>query len=194
MSKKLYHLKNNVLQVGKNFMKGTIFMASLVALLTGCASVKVQEYKNESPKLILEDYLNGDLEAHGFFQDRSGLIVKRFKVMMKGTWTGDTGILDESFEYSDGTKSKRIWKLKKVGEGKYTGTAGDVIGEASGEVSGNAFRWNYTLELPVGKSKYHVQFDDWMYLMESEVMLNKSRMTKFGVYMGEVTLVFLKRK
>lgn len=175
-------------------MRKYIFMASVIALLTGCSSVQVQDYKNEKPKLILEDYLNGNLEAHGFFQDRSGLIVKRFTVLMKAEWQGNTGTLDESFEYSDGTKSKRVWTIKKLSDGKYVGTAGDVIGEANGETSGNAFRWNYTLDLPVGSSSYHVQFDDWMYLMNDEVMLNKSKMTKLGFYLGEVTLVFLKRK
>lgn len=174
-------------------MKGLIIMSAM-AYLTGCSSVQVEEYKNENPKLVLENYLNGDIEAHGFFQDRSGKIVKRFKVLMKATWTGDTGVLDESFEYSDGTKSKRVWTLKKGAAGKYTGTAGDVVGTAQGETAGNAFRWNYTLDLPVGEKTYHVQFDDWMYLMNEEVMLNKSKMTKFGIYLGEVTLVFLKRK
>lgn len=169
-------------------------MMSAIGLLTGCSSTQVQDYKSEKPVLVLEDYLNGPLEAHGFFQDRSGLIVKRFKVIMKGTWVGNTGTLDEDFEYSDGSKSKRVWTIKKEGDGKYSGTASDVVGVASGEAAGNAFRWKYTMDLPVGEKTYHVQFDDWMYLMDDGIMLNKSKMSKFGIYLGEVTLVFFKRK
>ncbi len=169
-------------------------MASTLALLTGCSSVQVQEYKNEKPTLVLENYLDGKLEAHGFFQDRSGKIVKRFKVLMKAHWNGDTGTLDEDFQYSDGTKSKRVWTIRKQNSGKYIGTAADVIGEASGETAGNAFRWKYTLDLPVEDKTYHVQFDDWMYLMDDGIMLNKSKMSKFGIYLGEVTLVFIKGK
>ncbi len=169
-------------------------MASLLVTLSGCTSVQIQEYKDENPKLILEDYLNGNLEAHGFFQDRSGKIVKRFKVFMKGTWNGNTGTLDEDFEYSDGTKSKRVWTLKKGSDGKYIGTAADVIGTAEGEAAGNAFRWKYTMDLAVGDKTYHVQFDDWMYLMNDGIMLNKSKMSKFGFYLGEVTLAFVKKK
>lgn len=175
-------------------MKGIFLMISIIGIFSGCSSVQVQEYKNEKPKLVLEEYLNGDLEAHGFFQDRSGLIVKKFKVLMKASWNGNSGTLDETFEYSDGTSSKRLWSLKKEPDGKYSGTASDVVGEAKGEAAGNAFRWNYTLDLPVGKKTYHVQFDDWMYLMNDEVMLNKSKMSKFGIYLGEVTLVFLRAK
>ena len=168
-------------------------MAHLLGTITGCSNIQVDDYKGESPKLVLENYLNGDLEAHGFFQDRSGLITKRFKVKMKASWSGNNGKLEEDFKYSDGTKSKRIWYLEKTANGHYTGNASDVVGKAKGKVSGNAFRWNYTLDLPVGDKSYHVYFDDWMYLMDDKIMLNKSKMSKFGIYLGEVTLVFLKK-
>lgn len=170
-----------------------IGILSTVALLAGCSSISVQEYKTEKPTLTLEKYLDGNLDAYGFFQDRSGKIVKRFKVVMKATWKNGVGTLDEDFIYSDGSKSKRIWTIKKTDESKYVGTAADVIGEAKGESAGNAFQWKYTLDLPVDGTNYHVQFDDWMYLMDDNIMLNKSKMSKFGVYLGEVTLTFVKR-
>lgn len=168
-------------------------LISAVALVTGCSSISVKDYQNEKPTLHLEKYLSGNLEAYGFFQDRSGKIVKRFKVVMKATWEGNIGTLDEDFTYSDGTKSKRVWTIKKLSDNKFSGTAADVIGEAKGESAGNAFQWKYTLDLPVDGKNYHVQFDDWMYLMDDNIMLNKSKMSKFGVYLGEVTLTFIKR-
>ena len=58
---------------------------------------------------------------------------------------------------------------------------------------GNAFRWGYTLKLPVDGRIIEVQFDDWMYLMTDKVMLNKAVMSKFGFKLGEVTLSFVKR-
>jgi hypothetical protein len=67
-----------------------------------------------------------------------------------------------------------------------------VVGEASGQVRGNAFNWRYTLRLPVDGRTYDVQFDDWMYLMDDRVMLNKAVMSKFGLRLGEVTLTFVK--
>jgi hypothetical protein len=93
---------------------------------------------------------------------------------MRCTWNGDEGVLDEDFTYSDGTPKKRIWRLKHLGNGRYSGTADDVVGEAFGETRGNAFRWGYTLALPVDGKVYEVQFDDWMYLMDDRVMLNKA--------------------
>lgn len=186
--------KNSNSLIKFQMTKGMVIMATFLAGLSGCSTPDVKAYKDETPKLRLEQYLDGAMEAHGFFEDRTGLIVKRFKVLMKASWQGETGVLEEDFEYSDGTTSRRVWHLKKISENKYSGTASDVVGEALGEVAGNAFRWKYTLRLPVGSKTYDVNFDDWMYLMDDQVMLNKSKMSKFGFYLGEVTLVFLKRK
>jgi hypothetical protein len=109
-------------------------------------------------------------------------------------WQGDTGTLDEHFTYSDGTKQRRVWTLKKIGDNRYIGTASDVIGEASGATGGNAFNWRYTLALPVDGKTYHVSFDDWMFMMDDKVMLNRAVMSKFGFRLGEVTLSFRKRE
>ena len=101
--------------------------------------------------------------------------------------------LDESFDYSDGSKQKRIWTLTEVSPGQYRGRADDVVGEAQGNSAGNALHWAYTLALPVDGTTYHVQFNDWMYLVTPKVMLNKAKMSKFGIELGEVTLSFYKR-
>ena len=167
--------------------------ASTALFLGGCASHNIAQYANEQPTLDLQQYFNGTLDAYGVFTDRSGAVVKRFTVLMQCTWTGDQGVLDEQFTYSDGTKQTRIWRLTKTGNGRFVGRADDVVGEAPGETRGNAFHWTYTLRLPVDKSVYDVQFDDWMYLMTDKVMLNKATMSKFGVRLGEVTLSFTKR-
>ena len=164
------------------------------ALLTACASApSPADYAAEKPPLDLATYFNGDLAAHGIFTDRSGKVVRRFTVAMKGTWTGNSGVLDEDFTYSDGKKERRVWRIKKLPGGAYTGEADDVVGQAVGQVAGNALQWKYTLRLPVDGSVYDVQFDDWMYLMDDRVMLNKAQMSKFGIRLGEVTLAFYKK-
>ena len=167
------------------------------ALLAGCAGPQITDYAAEKPALDLRQYFNGTIDAYGIFTDRSGKVVKRFTVEMICTWTGapgqEVGVLDEFFTYSDGTKDRRIWTLRRGADGKYTGTAGDVLGVANGEVKGNAFRWGYTLLLPVDGKTIEVQFDDWMYQMTDKIMLNKADMSKFGFKLGEVTLTFVRR-
>lgn len=175
-------------------MKRRIVLAAALALtLAGCAGPRVDDYVAEKPVLDLKRYFNGTLDAYGIFTDRSGKVVKRFTVVMQGSWNGDDGVLDEDFVYSDGTKEKRIWRLKRLPDGRYTGTADDVVGQAQGQARGNAFNWTYTLALPVDGRVWHVDFDDWMYLMDDRVMLNTAVMSKWGVKLGEVTLSFVKR-
>ena len=166
--------------------------AALV-LLSGCASVEVTDYKAEKPALDLRKYFNGKLDARGMFQDRSGKVIKRFHVAMIATWQGDVGTLDENFTYSDGTTQKRIWTLTRQADGNYIGRADDVVGEARGELSGNALRWRYVLALPVDGKVYNVNFDDWMFLIDDKVMLNRSFMSKFGIELGQVTLSFTRQ-
>lgn len=162
------------------------------AVLTGCASPQVSDYAQERPLLELDRYFNGRILAHGIFQQRGGEVVRRFTVVMDSHWEGHQGVLDEAFTYSDGSTQRRIWRLTKHADGRYTGTADDVVGEAQGQTSGNAFRWNYTLRLPVDGKEYEVQFDDWMFLVDDRVMLNRATMSKFGLTLGEVLLSFTK--
>ena len=179
------------------FRSGVAALLLALGLLAGCASPQVSDYAAEKPVLDLRQYFKGTVDAYGVFTDRSGRVVKRFTVVMTCSWQGppgqETGVLDEVFTYSDGTTDRRIWTLKRSPDGRYTGTAADVLGEAFGEEKGNVFRWGYTLKLPVDGKIVEVQFDDWMYLMSDKVMLNKAVMSKFGIRLGEVTLTFVKR-
>lgn len=162
------------------------------AVLAGCASPQVSDYAQQRPKLELDRYFNGRIRAHGIFQKRGGEVVRRFTVVMNCHWEGNQGVLDEAFSYSDGSTQRRVWRLTKHADGRYTGRADDVVGEAEGQESGNAFRWNYTLRLPVDGKEYDVQFDDWMFLVDERVMLNRATMSKFGITLGEVLLSFTK--
>ncbi|WP_300434446.1 DUF3833 domain-containing protein [Zoogloea sp.] len=173
--------------------KLAVVLAGLVGL-AGCASVEVADYAAEKPELDLARYFNGTLDADGMFQDRGGKVVKRFHVVIEARWAGAVGTLDERFTYSDGSTQRRVWTVTRKDANHYTGRADDVVGEAVGEARGNALRWRYVMALPVDGKVYNVDFDDWMFLMDDRVMLNRSVMSKFGVRLGEVTLSFRKRE
>ena len=186
-------------------MKRRLLLAGTAMLgagsVAGCASPTLADYEGETPLLDLRRYFSGTVDAHGIFTDRSGKVLKRFDAVMDCRWSGEAGqevgALDEDFTYSDGTTHKRVWTLKrqpgKDGQGRYIGTAADVMGEANGEERGNAFYWGYYLNLEVDGRKVTVRLDDWMYLMDERVMLNRATMSKWGVALGEVTLAFSKR-
>ena len=160
--------------------------------IAGC-SPTVASYKNNTPKLTFEEFFNGPVMAHGIIQSRSGKVMRRFTVDMRGTWNGDKGTLEELFAYDDGERQERTWHVTRLADGSYTGTAPDIIGTATGEQAGNAIRWNYVMRIPVNGTTYDVKFDDWMFLMPDGTMLNRSMLTKFGIRVGEVSIYMQKK-
>ena len=172
------------------------FLTALCAallLVAGCSSVDPAVYRSEKPALDLYRYFDGTVDAWGHFADRSGTVVKRFKVEIRGRVENGALVLDEAFRYSDGTASRRVWTITRSADGGYRGTAADVVGEAQGVVSGNALHWVYVLALEVDGTTWNLEVDDWMYLQDAQVMLNKSVMRKFGFRVGEVILAFRRR-
>ncbi|EEG09851.1 DUF3833 domain-containing protein [Pseudogulbenkiania ferrooxidans] len=168
-----------------------LILATL-ALLTGCGTPSVQAYRDNTPRLDLYQFFGGHTRAWGMFRDRKGQLIKRFTVDIDGRREGDVLILEERFLYADGTRQQRNWRLEPKGDGKWRGTAADVVGEAEGEVAGNALHWRYNLRLPVDGREWTVHFDDWMFLLDDHAMLNSARMSKFGFGLGEVSLFFRK--
>ena len=167
-----------------------VLMLAGSALLAGCASPLPADYANQTPVLDLRQYFNGKLLAHGIVTDRSGRVTQRFSVQITGTWQGNQGTLDEQFVYTDGRREQRIWRLVRGADGRYTGRADDVVGEAQGQANGNALNWRYSLRVPVDGRDWEIDFDDWMFLVDPQVMINRAVMRKFGIRVGEVLLSF----
>ena len=113
---------------------------------------------------------------------------------MHGEWNGDTGVLREQFTFYDGEKQERVWNIKKMPDGTYQGTAGDILGTAKGKASGSAVQWKYEMDLPVGNTTYRITFDDWMFQMNGDVLVNRSYLKKFGFTVAELTIFMQKQK
>jgi hypothetical protein len=177
----------------KRILTRLLAAAGAVVLAASCSSIDPQVYARETPALDLKQYFNGTLTGHGLFMDRAGQVQRRFVVTIQASWKGDVGTLDEDFVWSDGEKEKRIWTLRPVSgqPGRWTGTAADVKGEAAGVVAGNALNWTYTFMLKTKEGKrYDIDFDDWMFLIDDRVMLNRAVMTFWGFKVGEVLISF----
>ena len=87
-------------------------------------------------------------------------------------------------------------EVKKINENnnliKYEGSAEDVEGLATGTSVGNALNWTYDIYLNIKGSNLKVKFNDWIYKQDSNVAINRAYVSKFGIDIGSVTLVFLK--
>ncbi len=163
------------------------------AAMSGCASSSTLAQFQDAPRqLVLEDYFLGEIRAYGLFEDRFGKVRRQFTVDITGEVEGNRLTLTEDFVYDDGERDTRVWEIDILGNGRYRGTAGDVPGYAEGRVAGNAFNWRYKVDLKVGDSVWNVGFNDWMFLMEDGVLLNRAYVTRFGVEIGQVTIAFKK--
>lgn len=169
-------------------------IAVLMGLVTlsGCTNMEAIDFKDAEPRLVIEQYFAGKTQAWGIFEDRFGRLRRQFTVDITGTWNGQELVLDERFAYSDGERDRRVWTIRKTGEHRYEGRADDVVGTASGDAYGNALHWRYDMNLKVGDGTWRVHFNDWMFLQSSGVLINRARVSKFGVEIGTVTLAFAK--
>jgi hypothetical protein len=152
----------------------------------------IADYAAETPQLDLRDYLNGPLTASGVFFDYAGRASLRFVVDMEGSWEGDTGKLAERFRYSDGRTDERIWTIRFQDADHFTATAHDVVGEARGSQGGNAAMMEYRLRIPRDGSEIVVAMEDWLYLQEDGTLINRTKMRKFGLTVGELVVAFRK--
>jgi hypothetical protein len=167
--------------------------APLAALaLSACAATPDLDAPKLSDRTLkLEEFLAGELVAHGQFVDVFGTVSRRFTVDIDGDWDGETLTLTEDFTYEDGSTERRVWTLTKTGPDTWQGTAPGVIGTATGRESGDTFNWRYTIDLPVaGGGTVRVAFDDWMWLLADDRLLNIAYMSRLGVRAGTVTIFF----
>ncbi len=172
------------------------FIISIITLflLAGCSNndMKPIDFKDQKPRLIIEEYLSGNVKAYGILQNRSGKVTRQFTADLNGKWDGKQLILDEKFNWSDGEVQTRQWQINKIDEHHYEGSAEDVVGTAKGFSYGSAFKFEYVLLVPVKGKEIKITFDDWIFKQDDRVAINKATMTKFGFKVAELTVVFAK--
>ncbi len=161
-------------------------------LLSACTSVTVDDYADNQPRLVAEQFFNGQLVAHGVVKDRGGKVIRYFSASIDASWQDGIGTLDERFVFDDGELQTRVWTLRPMGDNHYVATAGDVIGDGKMQVAGNSLFLDYVLRIPYDGDTLDLRIDDRMYLVSERVLLNESIMTKWGFEVGRIMLVIEK--
>ena len=92
------------------------FFLLIVSLLfiTSCSgkqSMKPEDFKDKKPRLIIEEYLSGNVKDWGVLQNRSGKVTRQFSADLNGKWDGKQLILDEKFNWDDGEIQTRQWLI-----------------------------------------------------------------------------------
>ena len=94
---------------------------------------------------------------------------------------------------SENCTSKSSLTLIKTGDDTGRRMAPGVIGEATGEERGDTFNWQYEIDLPVPDGTLRVTFDDWMWLLSEDRLLNRAYMKRAGIDIGDVIITFEKQ-
>jgi len=158
----------------------TFFVAVLSLFLCGVA---------QAAEFRLEDYFRGTTFADGRFSAINGTR-REFKVVLTGKWNGRTLTLVEDFAYADGERDRKTWRFTKTGDGRYTGTREDVVGDTTVRVFGNTARFSYSVYLDGKNRKNRVRFFDRMTLRADGTVLNNALVTKFGLPVGRTRVEF----
>lgn len=175
----------------KNWAALTSFF---VLFVTGCHKVEPQDYADKKPTLDVREYFNGPVEAWGILYNFRGKAELEFKVDMEGKWEGNKGTLKEDFTYSNGRQDQRIWTLEMQDDHHFTGTAADIVGVAKGAQYGNAVNMRYVLNVKRDNGEMiKLSMDDWLYKIDDKTLINRNKMRKFGLPVGELVISFRKR-
>ena len=169
-----------------------IIIAALIKSYLFNDDMKPEDFKNTEPVLKIEKYFEGNVKAWGVLQDRSGKVTRQFKADMLGKFENNILTLEEDFFWKDGENQKRVWKIEKIDEHNYLGTASDVVGKAKGVSYGSAFKFEYSLMVPFKGKNIKISFDDWIFKQDDKTAINRATLSKFGFKVGELTVVFHK--
>ncbi len=173
-------------------MTRAVVLAAFVFALCGCSSVTVDNYADNTPRFVPSEFFDGRLTAHGVVMDRGGQVTRHFNADIAASWKDGIGTLDEDFIFDDGETQKRIWTLTPDGSGGYIGRAGDVVGDGTLSYAGNAVFLDYVLRIPYGDGTIDLRVDDRMYLVEPNVLINESKLSKFGLDVGRILLTIVR--
>ena len=61
--------------------------------------MKPEDFKDQKPRLIIEEYLSGNVKARGILQNRSGKVTRQFSADLDGKWDGKQLILAVSYTH-----------------------------------------------------------------------------------------------
>ena len=168
------------------FAAGVALAWFFIRKRVGFHSQKPEDFDGTVPAFDIRTHLSGPIDCEGVIYGPTGRIASSFVAKMNGDWRGANGTLSEDFTYSGGSVQQRKWNLSLGNDGRFTATADDIIGTATGIQTGKSVRMKYMIRLPEGSGGHVLSVTDWMYLMDNGNIINRSEMRKFGIKVAEL--------
>ncbi len=135
--------------------------------------------------LALESFFAGRTIGDGLFVNSWTKSKRRFQMIIDGVWDGRVLALAESYTYDNGLREQKRWRLENIGPGAFNGTHDDVVGTARIWSAGEMVRLQYKLKL----AGIALDFDETMSLDDDGSVLDRARVTKWGMPVGHLEVV-----
>jgi Protein of unknown function (DUF3833) len=153
--------------------------------------MKPQDFSAAVPRFEPDKFFEGPVQSWGVIESRSGSPKSRVRAALIGRRDGSDVVITQNFTFEDGHTQQRVWRIRRIDEHRYDASADDVIGPAVGYAFGNAFHWEYTLQLRPHNFFSRVRMEHWMYLLgDGQTMLNRVVIRKFGIILAQTTEYF----
>ena len=174
------------------FLLGLLIAALLVYLrrrFTSFEAQRIADYRAATPAPSLETAFAGRKLVNGMIYGPTGRIASHFSGTTEGQFTPTERYLAEDFTYSGGMQALRTWRFSEVVEGRFTARAEDIVGDAVGQIAGNAVRLRYRFRMPRNGKTIVLKVNDWLYFQEDGTVLNRSVMRAYGLRVAELFAV-----
>jgi hypothetical protein len=141
--------------------------------------MKIGDFDDKRPILILEDFFQGSSKGWGIVQSRSGTLQRQFQIEAVGRWVEAerTLYLTETYRFDDGQIDRLEWRIRRLEYNRY---------------EGNAFHWRYRRNVPSKDADYNMTFDDWFWLQPGDVLIARASLTKLGFEVGTMSVFYQK--
>lgn len=172
-------------------IKKILASAIILLIATACAgNPKPLASENIRPFDIV-DYFDGKINGHGVIE-RSDRIVDRFDMVVEANFKNGVLTLDETFLFDKTKPYRRVWSMREIEPGVWSATADNVKGTTKIIVRDGVVTMNYLADFPYNDGFITLRFNQRLFSMENGMVLNRSRLSKFGVSVGTVTVIFRK--
>ena len=144
------------------------------------------------PRFNMADYFEGRTRAWGLFETITGKVKKSFVADIDGRWNGDDFLLEEDFTFSDGEKETRTWRLKFSDDGSFRASCADTPTPGNGMIKDRRGDLAYSMAVNVGGRRVMLSFADLFYQIDENTVINRAKVKKFGIPVGQVLISFRK--
>ncbi len=152
-------------------------------------SNKYSNFKN----LNFEKFFSGKVIAKGnlivFFPKK---IIKNLYVVFQGVFKNDELKLSEKYFVNDNVTIRK-WLFKKKSNSLFIGSEKNVKGDITVNIEKNYLKMKYHFKLIIWRFTITVLINDHMFLINDKEIVNTTYVSKFGINLAKVILLYKKK-